>query len=268
MNISLSSPQLITDGGCCMNTSAPLPHSRICLSPVFLSFPRVSIWDKPPGVHGGNWLNTPFISWLSFPVPLLHLLPEFFSHLENKLSIFKILFLGLCPPACWLNMAPKNILTSTQPDWLLLPQHKQVKGKRRDKIVRSESLPQEAQCSARPAPSLCSFCMEMSLKLPSRELFRLCPQAWESLWFVLMKVTRLRRDRLLKSDGFGQAFCCPLHLSESTPLKAGGGGEQGDHYSRGKFSEREKRSKHAALIWSHMKPKVRTPQPRINRDSS
>lgn len=94
--------------------------------------------------------------------------------------------------------------------------------------------------------------MEMSLKLPSRELFHLCPQAWESLWFVIMKVTRLRRDRLLKSDGFGQAFCCPLHLSESTPLQTGGGGEQGDHHSRGNFSEREKRSKHALsseAIW-------------------
>ena len=112
--------------------------------------------------------------------------------------------------------------------------------------MRSENLPQVAQCSERPAqPSLCSFCMEMSLKLPSRELFHLCPQAWESLWFVIMKVTRLRRDRLLKSDGFGQAFCCPLHLSESTPLQTGGGGEQGDHHSRGNFSEREKRSKHA-----------------------
>ena len=112
--------------------------------------------------------------------------------------------------------------------------------------MRSENLPQVTQCSERPAqPSLCSFCMEMSLKLPSRELFRLCPQARESLWFVIMKVTRLRRDRLLKSDGSGQAFCYPLHLSESTPLQTAGGGEQGDHHSRGNFSEREKRSKHA-----------------------
>lgn len=147
----------------------------------------------------------------SFPVPLFHPLPEFFSHLENKLSIFKILFWGVLPLACWLNVAPENILASTQPDWLLLPQQmgKSVKSENR----KSPTTP-PVQWETSPTFTLLILHGDVSETACSRGFFCICPQAWESSWFCFNESDMSEKRQPSETRWIWSSILLPLHLSE------------------------------------------------------